>query len=147
MEFKTKITSAILAASFLALALPALAETGQATPPPPPPAPSMKSDAIDLACVASAVDKRDTAIIGAFDSFHDAIKSALQTRRDALKAAWALTDQKARRAAIKAAWSAYRASAQTARKALNQAQRVAWSKFNTERKSCGTGAAADDRTG
>ena len=91
---------------------------------------------LDVACISSAVDKRDTAIAGVFDT----LKSAVMTRKDALKSAWAQTDQKARRTALKSAWKDYASSVSSAR----SARKATWTAFYTDRKSCGAGAATDD---
>lgn len=100
-----------------------------------------KSTTIDTACVQSAIDKRDNAIITAFDVFHTTVVSALQTRRDALKAAWGMADKAQRNAASKAAWSAYSTSLRAARKALVQSRHAAWNQFRTDRKTCNAPAA------
>ena len=140
MRMKEKALYALAAVSLLAMALPVIAQT-------PPPPPGRTAQTVDVACIQAAIDKRDNAIITAVDTFHDAAKSALQTRRDALKAAWGNTDRDVRRAAIKAAWESYRNSLRSARKALRESRRSAWSQFAADRKACGRGAQADDRTG
>lgn len=91
---------------------------------------------IDTACVQTSIDTRDNAVIAAVDAFHTSAVTALQTRRDALKAAWGMTDKTARNAASKAAWSAYSTSVRAARKTLSTARRAAWSQFRTDRKTC-----------
>ena len=50
-------------------------------------------------CVASAVYKRDSAIIVAHDAFSASVKAALVARRDSLKAGWTNDDKVARAAA------------------------------------------------
>jgi len=90
----------------------------------------------DLPCMITAVDTRDSAIIAAWETFSGSVKTALQTRKDALKAAWAKTDKKERKEAIKTAWNNYKSAIKTARKALNEARKAAWKKFNSDRKIC-----------
>ena len=130
------VTGALVAAA----ALPALAQT--ATIPMPstttakPMTTKIAPKPLDVACISSAVDRRDTAIAGVFDT----LKSAVMTRRDALKSAWSQTDQKTRRTALKAAWKAYTGSVSSAR----SARKAAWTAFYTDRKSCGAGATTDD---
>lgn len=105
----------------------------------------------DPICVQNAIDKRDNAIIAATDVYSAAAKTALQTRRDALKAAWALADRKARHSALTAAWKAYRSSLSKARKDFNKARAAAWKQWGIDRKACkdtpndefGTGAGVD----
>ncbi len=89
-----------------------------------------------LACVSTAVEKRDNAIITAWDAFSASARNALLARRDALKAAWLLTDKTARRAAIKKAWTDFRAAAKTARVTLNKARRAAWKQYAVDLKAC-----------
>ena len=100
----------------------------------------------DVACVQNAIDKRDTAIIAALDTYHTAIVATLTTRKNALKAAWALTDRKARRAAINAAWKQFRADSRTAMRTLSTAKNNAWKQFRTDRKVCGK-VPADEANG
>ncbi|MBI4034184.1 MAG: hypothetical protein HY378_01395 [Candidatus Brennerbacteria bacterium] len=91
-------------------------------------------------CVRSAIDKRDNAIISAANTFHALVTSALQTRINALKSAWANTDEKARKTALKTAWSAYRDATKKARRDLQSARKAAWKQYETDRKACGAGA-------
>ncbi|MBI3442739.1 MAG: hypothetical protein HY007_03145 [Candidatus Sungbacteria bacterium] len=130
---KKKIMHAALAGAMLATtAVSAFAEIPSAT------TGSMTKKTLDIACMSAGVDKRDTAIAGVFDS----LKSAVMTRRDALKSAWGQTDKKMRRDAIRAAWKAYAASVSSAR----TTRKSAWTAFYADRKACGPGAAAEDAT-
>lgn len=89
-----------------------------------------------LACMQTAVAKRDGAIITAFGKFSSAITSALTVRKDALVAAWGISDKKARRQAIKAAWDAFRKSNQDARATLKSERTAAWKQFGVDAKAC-----------
>ncbi len=102
---------------------------------------------VDLVCMQNAVDKRDTAIMSALDTYTAAAKTALQTRKDELKAGWALTDVKARNAALKAAWKKYRDAIRVARKTFRDAKRADWRQFTTDRKACRSTASSDDSAG
>ena len=97
-----------------------------------------------LTCMQAAVDARDTAVIAGFDAYYPSVKTALQTRQSALKAAWAQTDQKTRRDATRAAWDAYKASIKTARSTMKAAHKAAWMKFEADRKACSPRATRDD---
>lgn len=90
----------------------------------------------DITCVQNAVEKRETALIGGVDTLSTSLKAALTTRKDALKASWAITDAKERRAARKAAWDNYRTGAKNAHTALKTTRKSAWDTFETEMKSC-----------
>lgn len=91
---------------------------------------------IDLACVGTAVEKRENAIITAFDTENSAIKVALIARKDALKAAWAITDQKARQTTIKKAWSDFAVVAKKAKTQLRKDREAAWKTFREDIKAC-----------
>ena len=100
--------------------------------------------AATLSCMQTAVDSRDNAIIAAWDAQYPAIKTALQTRQAALKAAWMQTDQKTRREATRTAWNAYKESAKSARATMKTAHKSAWTKFEADRKVCSPKATKDD---
>ena len=97
-----------------------------------------------LTCVQTAIDTRDNAIIAAWDVQYPAVKTALQTRQAALKAAWAQTDQKTRREATRTAWSTYKESAKSARATMKAAHKAAWTAFEATRKACSPKATKDD---
>jgi len=134
-----KFIHALVAASFVAsIAAPALAQTGTTTPATP------VKKTINVACIQTAIETRDSAIINAVSAHASAQTSALSTRKTALKTAWAITDQKARREALRNAWKAFTTASQSARKTFRDAQHAAWKKFNTDRKACGTQGISDD---
>lgn len=120
---KTYLVGMLLAAF---VAMPALAYGGS----------SSDSSSTDLSCMQSAVEKRDNAIIDAWDDLHDDMTAALTERRDDLKSAWGLSDKKERRAAIKAAWKAFKAARKDAHKAFGAARKDAWKTFKTDAKAC-----------
>ncbi len=135
-----RLTIAALTASFLlGVVLPAAAQT-TTTPT------TTTKKTLNVACIQDAVDKRDTAIASAVTTFSTTVTNGLNTRKDALKAAWALTDTKARRAALNAAWTAWRTTARQARHTLNTARTSAWTQFRTDRRNCGSSAATGDTT-
>jgi hypothetical protein len=94
----------------------------------------------------AAVDKRDTAIIAGVDAYSGIIKSALGVRKDALKTAWGMADNKERRMVIKKVWKDFKVTSEKARKDFKLAKRAAWDQFNQDRKACGSSGASDDRT-
>lgn len=100
---------------------------------------------VDGACMSTAVSKRDDALVAAVDVSATAVKNALNTRKAALKAAWALTD--GRSDALKAAWTTYRAAVKAAKKTLRDGRLAAWKTFRTDAKACGTGATSADAGG
>lgn len=104
----------------------------------------MSAKKLDIACMAAAVDKRETAILSGFDVFAAAVKNALGARKDALKTAWGNTDAKARKDAINKAWKTYGTAASKARKDWKSAVHTAWEQFRKDRNACGPGAATAD---
>lgn len=135
-----KITYAFVAASLFAAALPVLAQIPTRSPTPSPTPTPRHSPAttatVDLACMQSAIGKRDGAIASAFDTYYNAAKGALTARMSALKAAWGMSDKKARNEAQKKAWSDYRTTVKAARKVFHSAQISAWQQFRTDAKAC-----------
>lgn len=92
--------------------------------------------AVDLACMQTAVEKRDNAIIAAWDTLSTSIKTALQTRRDALKAAWGISDKKERAKAIKQAWTDFRKTKKESARTFNRARKAAWKQFRADANAC-----------
>jgi len=130
--------------SFIASLLMSLAMPVMAAPSPTAMEHKAAMSKVDGACMASAVDKRDTAIMSAWDTMSSAIKTAFQTRKDALKAAWNNTDVTARKQGIKTAWEDFRKAVKTARMNWRGARHDAWKQFYQDRKACGAGAAKQD---
>lgn len=98
----------------------------------------MKRDVMkaDGACMSAAVEKRDNSIIASVDTYATSVKTALQTRRDALKAAWLLTEKDARESAIKAAHKAFQGTWKKAADGVRKARKEAWSVFKNDAKAC-----------
>ena len=92
--------------------------------------------AADLTCMQNAVDKRDSAIITAWDKYSAAAKSALEVRKAALKSAWAITDKTQRVTAIRKAWNDYKAAIKSARKAFASEKKAVWKTWKTDAKAC-----------
>jgi len=99
---------------------------------------------LDLPCMSRAVETRENAIQAALDKFSTAIKSALETRKADLLAAWAKQDRLERRAAIRAAWSKYLLAKKAARKTFDQERNAAWKQFVQDRKQCGSGPTGEN---
>ena len=90
----------------------------------------------DLVCLSAAVDVRENAIISARSKFNAAIIVALQTRRDAFKAALTITDNHDRQTAIVAVWKAYRDASIKARAQYKADVKAAWKVYATARTAC-----------
>lgn len=98
---------------------------------------------IDIACVKTAVEKRETAIIAAWDKFYTGAKTALEARKTALMAAWDMADNKQRKQAIQVAWKAFKDARISLKSDLKQERSTAWQTFVTERKVCHAPATGD----
>lgn len=90
----------------------------------------------DPACIQAAIEKRDSAIIGAFDKFYASVKGALEARKTALKDAWAKTDKKERLGALEKARIAWRSAFKDARASLTKDKKAAWNQYKVARKDC-----------
>ena len=98
-----------------------------------------------LGCVAPAVDMRETALLAALDTYSATVKAALTARKDALKAAWSLTDPKALKAGVEAAWKTYREAHKTAMKIKKDAVKSAWKTYEEARKACKAPGVREDK--
>lgn len=100
----------------------------------------------DGACMGTAVEKRDNAIVTALKVYSDKSTAALTARRDALKAGWLLTDRTQIRTALRLAWKNFQTTHLQARREWMTGKRLAWKQFYTDRKACGRQTAAIDAT-
>ena len=110
------------------------------------PTPKTTKPTVNLACLQNVVERRDNSIIATVDGYHATIKTALETRRDGLKTAFGTGDRTQRQSAIRNAWNTYKATQRKAKTTLRDARNAAWQKFTSDRKACGSGAAAEDKT-
>ncbi len=97
---------------------------------------SITLDATQMACIKTAVGKREDSLVAGHDAYALAIKNAYTARKTALMSAWDLTDKTARRSAVKSADQAFRTSAKSARSTWNTARKASWKTFETDRKAC-----------
>lgn len=127
--------AAIASALMVSMAVPALAQNTNSN-----------AKELNAACMQSAVEKRDDALIAAVDKYANAVKPALATRRDALKDAWTKTDRAERRQALRAAWKAYKEALSKVRRELRTSRLGAWKEYVKGRKECGSRGVSDDPT-
>lgn len=92
---------------------------------------------LNVTCIQNAVEKRDSAIIAAHNTFNTSITNALTVRKDALKAAWAKPTRQERTSARKAAYDTFKVSQKSAHEALRTVRKSSWSTFDTDMKVCG----------
>ena len=98
-------------------------------------------------CVQSAVAKRETATIAAFDLHTTQMRNILGTKKEALNSAWGKTEVAQRRTAIKSAVKSFRSSRIEVRKTFKASQKSAWDLFKDEQKDCGTAGLQEDSAG
>lgn len=134
----TKLINTVAALSLIVgVAAPALAQSpSPVTSRPPEVSPQVTPKTVDLACMKTAVVKRDDAVLLALDTFRINVKKALETRRDALRAAWDKSDKNERKAAIRAAWTAFDGTWKKARRDMEAAKKNAWTAYRTDAKTC-----------
>lgn len=100
---------------------------------------------VDIACMATAVDARDTAVISAVDMYSSAVKAALSVQKDALKAAWTNSNAKTRNVSLRTARKAFQTSWKKASADLRAGKNGSWKTFESDRKKC-AGPAEDSST-
>ncbi len=102
---------------------------------------------LDTACIQSALDKRESAIILSFDKKATAIKVALDQRKTDLKAAWALSTLKERIKARLEAWKKFKKSETGARATYRQEIKKIWQAWKTDKKACKVTESDNDSSG
>lgn len=98
---------------------------------------------VDVACIKTAIETRDKAIVTAVKKYSDAAVVALEKRMSDLLAAWGQTDKTIRKEAIKQAWETSMKSVKDARRTFKQERKDAWKAFKESRRTCG-GSSEDD---
>ncbi len=88
-------------------------------------------------CMQTAIETRDTNLIAFFDSYHAAAKSAIQTRKEALKSAWNITENDQRKIFLKSIWKNYRTTLKSARQSFKDNRKNTWEQFKDTAKECG----------
>lgn len=119
-----RYSAAVLTALFFLSVVPAIAQQQDA------------ATAQRLACMRTAVEKREDAIGAAWDKLSNAVKAAFGTRKSELLIAWGMTNRQARNVAIRQAWDKFRKSRKDARREHDVVVKAAWTQFVTERKAC-----------
>ena len=98
-------------------------------------------------CVQTAVAKRETATIAAFDLYTTQMRNILGTKKEALNTAWGKTELAQRRTAINSAVKSFRSSRIEVRKTYKASQKAAWDLFKNEQKNCGATGLQEDNVG
>ena len=96
----------------------------------------ISSAVTDIACMRTAVEKRENALISAYDTYTVKIKAAREAKKTALLAAWNIQDAKQRKEAIKQALKTFQESSKAAWKEFLTSKKTAWAQFEQDRKNC-----------
>ncbi len=105
------------------------------------------SSTVDLNCMQTAVDARETALTTAFDELNSSVGSALSARKSALSSAWSISDAKERRTAIIAAMKEWKTARMAAYKEMKSDRKAAWDGFKTAAKACGETVSSEESLG
>ncbi len=100
-----------------------------------------------LVCVRTAVAKRESALLSAWNTASSSQSTAYTTRALALDTAYQITDKTARRTAIENAWKAWMTSSEDARKTRQTSHKSAWDTFKTDTKTCNVSSLETDAGG
>lgn len=98
---------------------------------------SVTTVAYNPSCASAAVIAQENSMQTIRETFEASMKTAVTLRRDALGAAYLLTDVSARQAAIKTARDAFRSAQQTAEKTRKDAEKALMDSFKTTMQGCG----------
>lgn len=120
----------VLISGLLALPLIGVAQTTT-------PATTTPAVLTDIACISAALDKRESALITAEDTYNDAVKLALQNRLSNLKSSWNQPDRTSRIEKRLQAYKTFRTDLQNANSNLRTSKTSIWKTYQTEAKSCG----------
>lgn len=107
----------------------------------------VKKGEVNLVCMQNVTVKRDNAVISAIDIYVAAARKSIETRRDALKAAWIITDKQKRKEALRTAWENDKNTRHIARKAFKKSKNNVWETFRTDRKVCKDKGDSDEDRG
>jgi len=91
---------------------------------------------VDIVCMKTAVEKRENALLSAYDLYTSKLKTASEARKTDLLAAWSIQDPKERQTAVKIAWDKYRQNVKTATIEWNQSRKTVWTQFTQDAKNC-----------
>lgn len=135
-----KIIGASLIIMSLVVALPVLAEnnenSGGATVTSVPAVTMTAEVSAKIACVATAVATRESALAIGVTAHNQAVQTAYSTRATALADAYKQTTVAGVKGAVKTAWSSFNSSVKSANKTWKKVQSDTWSTFKTAAKAC-----------
>lgn len=96
----------------------------------------LSQQVVDVACMKTAVEKRENALISAYAILMDKTKAARETRKTDLLSAWSIQDAKERHKAINEAWAKFRKSSRDTHVEWLKSRNTAWVQFEKDRIAC-----------
>lgn len=99
-------------------------------------APAFAATTYNVQCVQTAIEKRESSYVVALDGYYATTRSAMITRKDALKNAMALSDSLQRKTAIKTATKNFSTTLKNARKIHRDLEKQANKLYKAESKVC-----------
>ena len=107
----------------------------KSTPPTATPT-SPKGKEVDLTCMKNAVEKRESALKTARETYFNKVMQAYEARKSALLDAWTIQNNKERQKKIHEAWKNFRESVRSAWLEYKKEHNQIWKTFVQERKNC-----------
>jgi hypothetical protein len=103
------------------------------------------STTVDISCMASAIEIRETALTAAWTNLSESVSEALGARTTALVAAWNISSVSDRTAALKTAWKEWKDDKKAAHTEFRNDRKAAWETFKkTAKDSCKTSIPKDE---
>jgi hypothetical protein len=96
---------------------------------------SSKNHRVNLTCMQTAVDTRETKITNTFKTFQEDTLAALAMRKTALNKAWGESDKVERGKMVKSAWADWKTAQKKSHTALKVGRKSAWENFKTTVKT------------
>ncbi len=90
---------------------------------------------VNLSCVQTAVEERETAVSASWGEFSTSITVALTARKTALVEAWQLTNGKERATALKDLMKNWKDASKGAHEALKTDRKASWAEFKQTMKT------------
>ena len=87
-------------------------------------------------CIQTAIEKEQGAFITSIDTYYATVRSAMISRKDALRTAWSISDSKQRRDTVRNAEKNFTTTERNAAKTRRDADRAAEKTFKSEAKLC-----------
>ena len=109
--------------------------------------PAKATRPINVPCIQSIIDIRDSSLADMVGSWAFSVKDALEKRRSSLKDSWAITDYKDRRFAQRKAWSDYGKVLRGANDEKKKMRVRIWKIFDNDRRKCEGAYSPEMKTG